>query len=132
MRSVTIAALTAWQQAGGPGPNAAEPSFDWEEPMSKRWNKEMIVVLCDAFMHEVDAAKHAPLTRAQCPSGPLAIINNLGKKLQVVQTAYNKHKQLTADEYDEQKIDGEVARRRTTRRNGVSAVISFVSPADDS
>ena len=49
---------------------------------------------------------------------------NLTKKLQKVQTAYNKYKKMASDTYQEDITQTQARKRRDMRRNGVGETVS--------
>ena len=114
----------AFHDGYGARPDAAAPLFDWDTPLSERWNKELILLLSTAFLDEVRARAHLPLTIAECPT-PAAVRMNLTKKLQKVQTAYNKYKKMASDTYQEDIAQTEARKRRDMRRKGVSKTVSM-------
>lgn len=113
-------ASKAFHDGHGARPDAAAPLFDWDIPLSERWNKELILLLSTAFLDEVKAQTHLPLTLAECPT-PAGVRANLTKKLQKVQTAYNKFKR-SPDNFQETVTQTEARKRRDMRRSGVSIV----------
>ncbi|KAH9914325.1 uncharacterized protein B0H18DRAFT_959911 [Fomitopsis serialis] len=115
--SATLFTVQSWLNGHGPGPDTSHPLLDWDTPMSEAWNSETIVVLSNAFLGEIAVNMHLPLTVRDCPARP-AVYVNLTKKLQKVQTDYNKHRLLTAEAYVEEKSKLKAETRRNVRRNG--------------
>ena len=115
-------ASKAFHEGYGPRPDAAVPLFDWDVPLSERWNKELILLLSTAFLDEVKAQVHLPLTIAECPK-LTAVRANLTKKLQKVQTNYNKSKKASPNAMQEDATKTEARKRRDMRRGGVSPLL---------
>ena len=121
-------ASKAFHEGYGPRPDAATPLFDWDIPLSERWNKELILLLSTAFLDEVKAQAHLPLTIAECPK-LTAVRANLTKKLQKVQTAYNKFKKVSPATFREEAVQIETRKRRDMRRGGVGPVFHAQCPS---
>lgn len=121
--SVSPATLQAWENKTGTGPDSARPAFDWTKAMSSEWNQELVIVLSDAFLREVKDSEHLPLTEAMCPPVK-AIYTNLTKKMQKVQTAYNKFEGKPPIEFELAKTKSAAEGRRNVRRAGVCLAFS--------
>ncbi|EPS96580.1 hypothetical protein FOMPIDRAFT_1018802 [Fomitopsis schrenkii] len=113
---VPLAVIQAWENNTRPGPDPVRPMFDWTAPMSSNWNKEMVLLLGDAFLAEIRRAEHLPLTADMCPS-TAAVRANLAKKMQKVQTDYKKFEGKPPIELECAKTKNAVETRHNVRRN---------------
>lgn len=121
-------ASKAFHEGYGPRPDVAILLFDWDIPLSEQWNKELVLLLSTAFLDKVKAQAHLPLTIAECPK-LTAVQVNLMKKLQKVQTAYNKFKKVSPATFHEEAIQIGAWKRCDMRRGGVGPAFHAQCPS---
>ncbi|KZT11546.1 uncharacterized protein LAESUDRAFT_755182 [Laetiporus sulphureus 93-53] len=61
-RSASLAAVKAFADGLGDGPDIDEPLIDWEHELSTPWNKELLFLLSKSFLQRIKSGQEFPLT----------------------------------------------------------------------
>ncbi|KZS99824.1 uncharacterized protein LAESUDRAFT_765173 [Laetiporus sulphureus 93-53] len=61
-RSASLAAVKAFADGLGDGPDIDEPLVDWEHELSTPWNKELLFLLSKSFLQRIKSGQEFPLT----------------------------------------------------------------------